>query len=401
MKPTIFQQVAKKESLSAAKIKELFRQGKLVIPANPRHKKLKPIAIGQGCRIKINANIGKSPQCSSLAKEIEKLKVVEKYGADTVMDLSIGGQVRQFRQELIKRTSLCFGTVPIYEVVDEIKDIYKMNIDKYLEVLERHGQDGVDFVTIHAGFRYKHLPLIKGRVTGVVSRGGSFMRRWMEYHKRESYLYEHFDKILAVCKKYSMTISLGDGLRPGSIADNTDQAQMAELKEIGQLVLRCRQAGAQAIVEGPGHIPMNRIKENVEIAKKICHGAPFYVLGPLVTDVAAGYDHITAAIGGAWAAYFGTDFLCYVTPAEHLGLPSLDDVRVGVVTSKIAAHAADIARGIDLDWDKELSIARKAFDWKKQGKLSLDQEKFRKFRQVKSKGYKACSMCGKYCAMFE
>lgn len=401
MQNNVFQKIAKNEPLPWQTIKKLWQQGKIVIPCNPRHKKLKPLAIGKGLKIKINANIGKSNECSSLSEEMKKLRIVEKYRADAVMDLSVGKGIRKYRQTMIKATSLCFGTVPIYEAVEDCGGIYQLNIKNYLATLEKQGEDGVDFVTIHAGIRYQHLTLIKKRLTGVVSRGGSFLYRWMKRYKQENFLYAHFDEILKICKKYSMTISLGDGLRPGSINDNTDKAQIGELKELGKLVLRCQKAGVQVMVEGPGHVPINKIKRNVELEKKYCHGAPFYVLGPLVTDIAPGYDHITAAIGGAWAGYFGTDFLCYVTPAEHLGLPSIDDVKEGVIACKIAAHAADIARGIDRDWDNQLSAARKKFQWDKQARLCLDKEKFKKYRRERSKNMHACSMCGKYCAMYE
>jgi len=401
MQNRIFQQIAKSEPLLWQKIKKHWQQGKIVIPKNPRHKKLKPLAIGKDLKIKINANIGKSNECSSLKEEMKKLKIVEKYGADAVMDLSVGQGIRKYRQAIIKATSLCFGTVPIYEAVEDCGGIYQLNIKNYLETLKKHGEDGVDFVTIHAGLRRKFIPHIKKRLTGVVSRGGSFLYRWMKRYHQENFLYTYFDEILKVCKKYSMTISLGDALRPGSIADNTDQAQIGELKELGKLVLRCKKARVQVMVEGPGHVPINKIEQNVKLQKKYCYGAPFYVLGPLVTDIAPGYDHITAAIGGAWAGYFGTDFLCYVTPAEHLGLPSLEDVKEGVIASKIAAHAADIAHGIDGEWDKKLSAARKKFQWDKQAKLCLDPEKFKKYRNKKSKNMRSCSMCGKYCAMYE
>lgn len=371
---------------------------KVVVPRNPRHKKLKPIAIGKGERVKVNANIGKSPDRSSLKEEIKKLEVVEKYGADAVMDLSIGPGVREYRQAMISRTSLCFGTVPVYEAVAEARGIYNLNLEKYLEVLEWHGRDGVDFVTIHAGLRKKHIPAIEKRVTGVVSRGGSFIYKWMKRNNRENFLFSGFDEILKVCKKYDMTVSLGDGLRPGGVADNTDAAQLGELKELGGLVLRCRRAGVQTMVEGPGHVPINNIRKNVELEKKYCHEAPFYVLGPLVTDIAPGYDHVTGAIGGAWAAYFGADFLCYITPAEHLGLPDLEEVKEGVIASKIAAHAADIARGIDLNRDKKMSRARKALDWKKQRDLSIDPSKFDKYE---NKNKRSCTMCGQYCPFYE
>ncbi len=402
--------VAEAEQFDVQKLKELIADGKVVIPANPNHKNLKPCGIGKDLKIKINANIGTSPEDFEIEKELQKLEVCEKYGADAIMDLSIGGapsspckggDLDKFRQLILEKTSLPVGTVPIYQAFAESGGYIDFNIDTFLKVLQKHAEDGVDFVTIHSGITQASISLIEKRVTGVASRGGSFLVKWMKHHNQENPLLVHFDKILDVLLEYDVTISLGDGLRPGSLHDAGDEAQMAELKKLGELVLVSREKGVQAMVEGPGHVPFDQIPEQIRIAKEVCHGAPFYVLGPLVTDIAAGYDHIAGAIGGTLAAQCGADFLCYLTPAEHLRLPTLEDVREGIIASKIAAHAADIARKIPKvrERDDEMSRARKALDWSKQHSLCLDPEKFKKYRGEAKNKSDACSMCGDWCAM--
>ncbi|MBU0580059.1 MAG: phosphomethylpyrimidine synthase ThiC [Candidatus Margulisbacteria bacterium] len=391
--------LAEEENISLKKFNRLYKQGKIVIPNNPRHKNLKPCAIGQGTRVKINANIGMSPTNFNEKDEIKKVEICKEYGADAVMDLSVGGDSRPFRRLVVEKSPMPVGTVPIYDAINEVKKLEDLTMEDYLRILRRHGEDGIDFVTIHAGLRRKQIPAIEKRLIKTVSRGGGFIYKWMKLSCQENLLYKYFDEILKVCKEFNMTISLGDGLRPGCIADNTDAAQIGELKELGKLVLRCRKAGVQAMVEGPGHVPINMIKKNVELQKKYCHGAPFYVLGPLVTDIAPGYDHITSAIGGAIAASYGVDFLCYVTPAEHLRLPTLDEVREGIIASKIAAHAADLARGNKqaLARDRELSLYRQRLDWKNQKKFVLDPVKFEKLRDCKDTDLKSCTMCGEWC----
>lgn len=404
------QVVAEAEKIDIARLQSLISAGHVVIPANPNHINLKPVGIGKNLKIKINANIGTSPEDFEIEKELEKLEVCEKYGADAVMDLSIGGapdspckggDLDAFRRLIIEKTRLPVGTVPIYQAFAESGGYIDFNIETFLQVLKKHAEDGIDFVTIHSGLTQAAIPLLEKRVTGVASRGGSFLVKWMKHHNRENPLLEHFDEILEVLLEHDVTLSLGDGLRPGSLHDAGDEAQMHELKELGKLVLRCREKGVQAMVEGPGHVPFDQIPEQIRIAKELCHGAPFYVLGPLVTDIAAGYDHIAGAIGGTLAAQCGADFLCYLTPAEHLRLPTLEDVREGIIASKIAAHAADIARGIPTvrKRDDEMSKARKALDWTQQHELCLDPDKFRKYRGEAKNVSDACSMCGDWCAM--
>lgn len=392
--------VAKSERISEEKLLELLKKGQVVIPANKNHKKLKPIGIGRRMKTKINANIGASPGKFNLKAELEKLEVCEKYGADCVMDLSIGkGDLDKFRREMLRRTHLPFGTVPIYQAVSE-SSILDYDKKKLLEVIEKQAKDGVDFITVHAGFKREFLPYLKTRITGVVSRGGGFLQKWMQFHKKENPLLENFDEILEIARKYDVTLSLGDSLRPGSIHDSGDKAQFAELETLGKLVLRCRDAGVQVMVEGPGHVPIDEIEKQIKMQKKICHNVPFYVLGPLVCDIGAGYDHITSAIGGAIAAMHGADFLCYVTPSEHLGLPALDDVKEGIIASKIAAHTADIAKKIPgaKNIDLEMSKFRKSLNWTEQEKRSLDRGKFQK-RCCHNKKKQGCTMCGKYCPM--
>ncbi|MBI4796157.1 MAG: phosphomethylpyrimidine synthase ThiC, partial [Deltaproteobacteria bacterium] len=354
-----------------------------------------------GVRVKINANIGTSPHDGNLEKEQAKLAAALRYGADAVMDLSTGGPLDELRTALLGRCPAPFGTVPIYQVMTEAKSLEEVKGDWFLEMVEHHAKQGVDFVTVHCGVTRKALPLLAQRVTGVVSRGGAFLSAWMRRHKRENPLYEQYDRLLEIAREHDVTLSLGDGLRPGCLADATDRAQLHELKILGELTKRAWAKGVQVMVEGPGHLPLSAIKKNVRLQQKYCQNAPFYVLGPLVTDVASGYDHIAGAIGGALAATEGASFLCYVTPAEHLKLPEVEDVIDGVVASRIAAHAADIALGIPgaADWDLKMSQARRALDWPTQLKLSINPDKAQRYRDLSQAKEDQCTMCGKFCAM--
>ncbi|MFA5105976.1 MAG: phosphomethylpyrimidine synthase ThiC [Candidatus Micrarchaeia archaeon] len=399
--------VAKAEGMPLARLRTLIASGRLVIPANRVHieRGLKPIGIGEGASVKINANIGASQENSCVQMELEKARVCAKYGADTLMDLSAGVKnLDEIRTEIISHSPMPVGTVPIYQAVESVKNLEDLTSELILKVIEKQARQGVDYMTIHAGILKSHSRLARNRVTGIVSRGGALINGWMANTGMENPLYTGFADILGIAGEYDVTISLGDSLRPGSIADNTDRAQLAELKTLGRLVKECRKAGVQSMVEGPGHIPMHMIEKNVKLEKKYCFGAPFYVLGPLVCDIGAGYDHITAAIGGAIAAYHGADFLCYVTPKEHLGLPDAEDVRQGIIASKIAAHAADIARGIpgSAKRDREMSKARYDMDWERQISLALDPERAAQYRKASGLSVRAdfCSMCGpKFCAM--
>jgi len=393
------------EGIEPEELVRLVRSGKVVIPSNPRHRVIRPCAIGEGLRVKINANIGTSRDHVDLEEELDKVRIAVKYGADAVMDLSTGGNIREIRRMVVRESPVPVGTVPIYEAACGASmkgDPTRMKGDDLFKTIEQHARDGVDFMTVHCGVTKQTTASLKKhkRVTGVVSRGGALLIAWMHENGKENPLFEDYDYLLELARKHEFVLSLGDGLRPGSIADATDAPQLHELMVLGKLVERARKAGVQAMVEGPGHIPLNQIEANVRIEKAVCQGAPFYVLGPLVTDVGAGYDHITGAIGGALAAYYGADFLCYVTPSEHLSLPTVEDVREGVVASRIAAHAADIARGRGLSWDLEMSRARKGFDWEKMFKLSVDPERAKAHRTLrKSKSPDVCSMCGDLCAM--
>jgi phosphomethylpyrimidine synthase len=389
------------EGVAPETIRQGLAQGTVVVPANREHHGLKPAAIGAGVRVKINANIGTSPHDVNLEKEQAKLAAALEYGADAVMDLSTGGNLDDIRMALLSHCAVPFGTVPIYQVMTEAQSLDEVKADDLLDMVHHHAQQGVDFVTVHCGVTKAALPLLKKRVTGVVSRGGAFLSAWMRRYQRENPLYEHYDRLLAIAKDYDVTLSLGDGLRPGSLADATDKAQLHELKVLGELTRRAWAAGVQVMVEGPGHLPLHAIRKNVRLQQKYCAGAPFYVLGPLVTDVASGYDHIAGAIGGALAATLGAAFLCYVTPAEHLKLPEVEDVIDGVVASRIAAHAADIARGLPgaADWDLKMSQARRALDWDTQIKLSVNPAKARRYRDLSRAKEDQCTMCGKFCAM--
>jgi phosphomethylpyrimidine synthase len=399
--------VAKNEGLEAEFVRRGVAGGTIVIPANPNHKNLVPCGIGQGLKTKVNANIGTSSDFGTIDTELEKLRVATGCGADTVMDLSTGGDISAIRRAIIASSPLPVGTVPIYQAgVDAIAKygaIVKMTVDELFAKIEEHARDGVDFMTVHCGVTQSAIARLKqqGRVADVVSRGGAFLIGWMLHNERENPLYEYYDRLLEIARQFDITLSLGDGMRPGCLADATDQAQVEELLTIGELVNLARQAGVQAMVEGPGHLPLNQIEANVQLEKAICKGAPFYVLGPLVTDIAAGYDHITGAIGGAIAAAAGADFLCYVTPAEHLSLPDPEDVRQGVIASRIAAHAADIVKGVKgaSEWDREMAVARKKLDWEEQARLSLDPQRSRQFHGKHASAGAACSMCGNFCAM--
>ena len=399
--------VAQHEGVEAEFVKQGVATGTIVIPANIRHENLIPCGIGQGLSTKVNANIGSSSDLHDVDTELEKLRAATLAGADTVMDLSTGGDISAIRRAIIASSSVAIGTVPIYqaaiEAIDSHGAIVKMTVDDLFSAIEEHIYDGVDFITVHCGVTQQAVARLKqqGRVADVVSRGGAFLIGWMLHNGRENPLYEYYDRLLEMAREFDVTLSLGDGMRPGCLADATDQAQIEELLVIGELVQRARQAGVQAMVEGPGHLPLNQIEANVRLEKSICKGAPFYVLGPLVTDVAAGYDHITGAIGGAIAAAAGTDFLCYVTPAEHLSLPDPEDVRQGVIASRIAAHAGDIVKGVRgaADWDRGMSVARKKLDWEEQSRLSLDPERSRQVHGKHTSAGAACSMCGEFCAM--
>ena len=400
--------VAKQEGLSPELIRNRVAEGTIAICANINHKNLVPRGVGLGLSTKVNANIGTSSAYPDIEPEIEKLEVAIAAGADAVMDLSTGDNIDLSRQSIINKSTVMVGTVPIYQAtVEAIKKygvVVDMTGDDLLAVIEKQAQDGADFMTIHCGITTSVLDRLKqqGRIADVVSRGGSFITGWMLHNNKENPLYERYDEILDICEKYDVTMSLGDGLRPGCIEDATDRAQIQELLVLGELVDRAWQRGIQVIVEGPGHMPYDQIAANVKLQKQLCQGAPFYVLGPLVPDVAPGYDHITAAIGGTLAATAGADFLCYVTPAEHLGLPTIDDVKEGVIASRIAGHAADIVKGVNgaKHWDLEMSKARKALDWEKQIELAIDPEKAKKYRKARNAdNTEACSMCGDYCAM--
>jgi phosphomethylpyrimidine synthase len=400
--------VAKDESVAGEFVCRSIARGTIVIPGNNRRRIEKPCGIGEGLRTKINANIGTSKDSSIIAAEIAKMRAAISLGADTIMDLSTGSKLAETRRQILKSSKVPVGTVPIYEIaVKGIKahdSIQGVSVEEMFAVLEEQAEDGVDFFTIHAGVTKGTLRSLKEnpRILDIVSRGGAFLAEWMISNKRENPFYEHFDRLIALAKKFDITLSLGDGLRPGSIWDATDKPQIAELVILGELRNRALKAGVQVIIEGPGHVPIGQIEANVTLEKSICRKAPFYVLGPLVTDIAPGYDHITAAIGGAIAGSAGADFLCYVTPSEHLRLPTLEDVKEGVVAAKIAAHAADLAKGVRgaADWDIKISEARKARNWKKQFSLAIDRERPERYRRLSSPGTSdVCTMCSDYCSI--
>lgn len=400
--------VSKREGIAPEVLRDRVSKGTVVIPANKNHRGFNPCGIGEGLLIKVNANIGTSSDRVDLNDELEKLRVAIEAGADTVMDLSTGGDIDLCRKAVIENSTVPVGTVPIYQaVVESINEkggLIHLSEDKIFEVIEKHAEDGVDFITVHCGVTREALKLLKeqGRVTDIVSRGGAFLTTWMLYHEKENPLYEHYDRLLDIAKRYDLTLSLGDGLRPGSLADATDRAQIHELITLGELTRVAWEHGVQVMIEGPGHVPLNQIKANVLLQKRLCHNAPFYVLGPLVTDIAAGYDHIACAIGGAIAGEAGADFLCYVTPSEHLCLPEPGDVREGVIAAKIAAHAADIAKGnkMAIERNRKMSEARKNLDWDTQVNLAIDPERARKRRQTSPPVESdVCTMCGKFCAI--
>jgi phosphomethylpyrimidine synthase len=399
--------VAQKEGLDAETIRQGVAEGLIVIPANINHRGVEPCGIGKGLRTKVNANIGTSSDYADVNVELEKLRAAVDAQTDTVMDLSTGGDISAIRRAILVATSLPLGTVPIYqagiEAINRYGSIVAMPVDHLFAAIQEQAEDGVDFMTVHCGITLKAIERLRKakRVTDVVSRGGAFTIGWMLHNGKENPLYEYFDRLLEIARKYDITLSLGDGLRPGSLADASDRAQIEELLTIGELVEHSRAAGVQVMVEGPGHMPLDQIAANVQMEKLVCKGAPFYVLGPLVTDVAAGYDHITAAIGGTVAAAAGADYLCYVTPSEHLSLPDPDDVREGVIGARIAAHAGDIIKGVKgaLDWDRKMSVARKNLNWEEQVKLSIDPPRARKARGQHGTTGAGCSMCGQYCAM--
>ncbi len=399
--------VAKVEKLSAKIIRKEVARGRMIIPANINHTHLRPMAIGIASSCKINSNIGSSALASDIDEEVRKLKTSIKYGADTVMDLSTGGDLDEIRKEIIKESDVPIGTVPMYQILHDVNNtIEDLTIEKMLEVLERQAQQGVSYFTIHAGFKLEMMPLIATRKMGIVSRGGSLMAAWMMHYHKENPFYSAYDEILDICAKYDVALSLGDSLRPGCLADASDDAQLGELKILGELTKRAWERDVQVMIEGPGHVPMNQIKRNIELEKEYCYEAPFYVLGPLVTDIAAGYDHISSAIGASMAGWYGVAMLCYVTPKEHLGLPNDDDVREGIIAYKIAAHSADIARGREgaRNRDDAMSDARYNFDWNRQFELALDPDKAKEFHdetlpQDVFKEAEFCSMCGpKFCS---
>ncbi|BAD78643.1 thiamine biosynthesis protein ThiC [Synechococcus elongatus PCC 6301] len=401
--------VARRENLPADLIRDEVARGRMVIPANINHTNLEPMAIGIASKCKVNANIGASPNASNIDEEVEKLKLAVKYGADTVMDLSTGGgNLDEIRTAIINASPVPIGTVPVYQALESVHGrIEKHSADDFLHVIEKHCEQGVDYQTIHAGLLIEHLPKVKSRITGIVSRGGGIIAQWVLYHHKQNPLYTHFRDIIEIFKRYDCSFGLGDSLRPGCLHDASDDAQLSELKTLGQLTRVAWEHDVQVMVEGPGHVPMDQIEFNVRKQMEECSEAPFYVLGPLVTDIAPGYDHITSAIGAAMAGWYGTAMLCYVTPKEHLGLPNAEDVRNGLIAYKIAAHAADIARHRPgaRDRDDELSRARYAFDWNKQFDLSLDPERAREYHDetLPADIYKTaefCSMCGpKHCPM--
>lgn len=396
---------ASDEAMAPEALAQLIISGAAVMPKGNTGREVRPVPIGAGLKTKVNANIGSSSEIVSADNELKKLQAAVAAGTDTVMDLSSGGEVASMRRSLIAACEVPFGTVPVYETIVELNGSIKTaDRDSLFSVVEKHARDGVDFMTIHAGLTRSALNelIAQGRVMDVVSRGGSFMIAWMLEHDSENPFFEHYDRLLEILARYDVTISLGDGLRPGCLDDASDRAQFSELITLGKLARQSTAAGVQAMVEGPGHVPLPDIEANVRIAKKVTGGAPFYVLGPLVTDVAPGYDHITAAIGGAVAGAAGADFLCYVTAAEHLGLPVVDEVRQGVYVSRIAAHAADIAKGVPgaREWDRQMSRARKSLDWDRQIDLAMDPETARAiFKERKGGSVEGCSMCGKLCAM--
>lgn len=399
------EKVAEKEGMRTEELMELIASGQVIIPCNRLHTSIEPNGIGSSLKTKINVNLGTSRDCKDLEMEMEKVNYAVKMGAEAIMDLSSFGDTRVFRRKLIKECPAVIGTVPIYDaVVYYHKSLREITAREWIDIVKMHAEDGVDFMTIHCGINKETAAKFKRnkRLTNIVSRGGSIIFAWMEMTGEENPFYEYYDEILDICREYDVTMSLGDACRPGSIQDATDASQIEELLTLGELTKRAWEKDVQVMVEGPGHMPLDQIEANMKIQKTLCHGAPFYVLGPLVTDIAPGYDHITAAIGGAIAATYGASFLCYVTPAEHLRLPDLEDMKEGIIASKIAAHAADVAKGIKgaANWDYQMSTARKNLDWEEQFRLCINPEKARRYREEsKPEKEDTCTMCGNFCAV--
>lgn len=399
------ERVAQKEQMDIKLLIKLMAKGEVIIPANKNHKNLDPEGVGTGLRTKINVNLGISKDCDDVDMEMDKVRYALELKAEAIMDLSCFGKTQEFRTKLLEISPAMIGTVPMYDAVGFYdKNLKDISVDEFFEVVETHSKDGVDFLTIHAGLNRATAEKIKrnDRLTSIVSRGGSLLYTWMMLNDAENPFYEHFDRLLDICEKYDVTLSLGDGCRPGSIHDSTDAAQVEELIVLGELTKRAWERNVQVMIEGPGHMAMNEIAGNMMLEKRLCHGAPFYVLGPLVTDVAPGYDHITSAIGGAIAAANGADFLCYVTPAEHLRLPDRDDMKEGIIAARIAAHAADISKGIPgaRDWDYKMSEARRDLDWNRMFDLAMDPVKPKKYRESSMPEHEdSCTMCGKMCAV--
>ncbi|BAE83190.1 5-hydroxybenzimidazole synthase BzaB [bioreactor metagenome] len=400
-------QAAELEGITGEELRQKIAIGEAVLPCNINHQGLRPMAVGKGLSTKVNANIGTSDAYPELAPELSKLEIAVAAGVHSIMDLSTGGDIDEIRRRIIQDSPVMVGTVPLYQVMVDThkagRGLVEMTDDEIFAGIEKHCRDGADFITVHCGVTLEVIQELReqGRVMDIVSRGGSFITAWMLHHQRQNPLFEQYDRLLNIALHYDVTLSLGDGLRPGCLADATDGPQIKELITLGSLVKRAQEAGVQVMVEGPGHVPLHQIETNMQLAKTLCHNAPFYVLGPLVTDVAPGYDHITSAIGGAIAASSGADFLCYVTPAEHLGLPTEEDVKEGVIAARIAAHAADLVKGIKgaWEWDLEMAKARKALDWPKQIELSIDPEKAGRMRKAKNEdSQERCTMCGKFCA---
>lgn len=404
----LIRRAAKKDNVKSSHIIDGLKKGTIVIPANRLRKISLPSAIGKGLHTKINANIGNSPYHSNIREELKKLETCLKYHADTVMDLSTGRDLRRVRKAILENSPVAVGTVPLYEAaVNRRKrgsSFSEASVEEIFDIIEQQAAEGVDFFTIHAGVTRKVIASLKSRrrVAGIVSRGGALIAEWIKKNRKENPLYEHFDRVISIAREYDITLSLGDGLRPGSVCDATDRPQIAELKTLGLLAKHAHAQGVQVMIEGPGHVPINEIEKNMRLEKELCSNAPFYVLGPLVTDVAPGYDHISSAIGAAMAGYYGADFLCYVTPAEHLSIPTLEDVREGLIAYRIAAHSADIAKGIKgaIDWDKRVSYFRTDRDWKNHIGFSMDPEKAERIhKRFKSGANGVCTMCGEYCPL--
>lgn len=404
----LIRRVAKREATSSAHILRGLKNGSIIIPANRLRSVERPCAIGKGLRIKINANIGTSPYYGTVSEELRKLEMCVRYGADTVMDLSTGGNLTRVRKAIIEDSPVPVGTVPLYEVAvsanKKKKEFSSVSVGDIFAVLEKQAKEGVDFFTIHAGVTRKVLGLLKkyGRVAGIVSRGGALIAEWIRSNRKENPLLSNFSRLLSIARQYDITLSLGDGLRPGSICDATDKPQIEELKILGELAKKAHREGVQAMIEGPGHVPIDQIGENINLQKKLCNNAPFYVLGPLVTDVAPGYDHISSAIGAALAGYHGADFLCYVTPAEHLSIPTLEDVKEGLIAYRIAAHSADVAKGLKgaIEWDRTISKFRRQRDWKAHIGSSIDPARAKEIhKRFRTNSKDICSMCGEYCPL--